>query len=207
MRHAHAGRLLARKDAVSLKELPVETRSLLIRHLVLQDARAVLELSNEETSRTWLPSQICRSHRHAVSILERLIGQYSTPANPRHGPYVLAIEHRTSGRLIGHVGFSPLDEDVEIGFAIAQGYQRQGLATEAIIAASRWAFQAFELDRILAITSAANVASKRALSRAQFAYEGDKMMNFQGIKQSVSVYALWQIWLWGAKRGRLAASR
>lgn len=175
---------------VAFNHLPVETRSLLLRQFVLQDAAAVFALSHEETSRTWLPSQVYRDHAHAVSVLEFLIGQYSTPGNPSYGPYVLAIEHRTDHRLIGHVGFSPLDDEVEIGFAIAQDYQRHGFATEAIVAASRWAFQAFTLSRILGIASAANISSKRALMRAGFAHEGDRVMHFQGAEQDVSVYAL-----------------
>jgi len=173
------------------KPLPVETRRLLIRHFVLEDATVVRLLSNERASRVWLPSQVCKDDAHATAILEDLIGHYAIPANPRHGPYVLALEHRVDRRLIGHVGFSPLDDDVEIGFAIAQDYQGQGLATEAVVAASRWAFEVFELDRILGITSGANIASKRTLSRAQFIYEGDRVMNFQGDEQSVSVYALY----------------
>jgi RimJ/RimL family protein N-acetyltransferase len=92
--------------------------------------------------------------------------------------------------LIGHIGFSPLDGEVEIGFSVAHEYQRQGFASEAIVAASRWALQAFALDRIRGITSVANVASRRALMRARFAYEGDRIMCFQGAEQAVCVYAL-----------------
>lgn len=150
----------------------------------------MLDLSNEETFRTWLPSQVYRDHAHALSVIEFLLSQYSTPGHPRHGPYVLAIVHRTDGALIGHVGLSPLDDEVEIGFAIARNRQRQGLATEAIVAASRWGFEAFGLDRILGITSAANIASRCALTRAGFAYVGDEVRHFQGTEQDVSVYAL-----------------
>jgi ribosomal-protein-alanine N-acetyltransferase len=175
---------------VASNRLPIETRSLLIRQFVPEDAATVLVLSNEETARTWLPSQVYRDQAHALSVLEFLISQYSTPGNPRHGPYVLAIEHRAHSALIGHVGFSPLDDEVEIGFAVAQGYQRQGFTTEAIVAASRWAFQTFELTRIVGITSAANIASRRTLARALFTYEGDRMLRFQGTEQEVSVYAL-----------------
>lgn len=170
--------------------LPIETVSLLLRHFDLKDAPAALLLSNEETSRAGLPSQVYRDHGHAVSALAFLMGHYSTPGNPRHGPYVLAVEHRSHGVLIGHVGFSPLGEKVEIGFSIAQDYQGQGLATEAIVAASRWAFEAFELDTIVAVTSAVNTASKRTLARAGFVHERDESMNFQGTVQDVSVYAL-----------------
>ena len=175
---------------MGLDRLPIQTRSLLLRQFCLEDAGNVFALSQEVTSRTWLPSQVYRDHAHAVSALEYLMGQYSTPANPRHGPYVFAIEHRADRVLIGHVGFSPLEGGVEIGFAIGQKYQGQGLATEAIVAASGWAFQAFELDRILGITAAANVASKRALVRAHFVLQGDQVMKFQGMEQPVSVYAL-----------------
>ena len=167
-----------------------ETRSLVLRQFVPGDAAMVFLLSNEETARTWLPSQVYRDHAHALSVLESLMRQYSTPGNPRHGPYVLAIEHRASSSLIGHIGFSPLDGEVEIGFSIAQKYQRQGFASEAIVAASRWAFRAFALDRIVGITSVANVASRRALLRARFAYEGDKLMRSQGAEQEVCVYGL-----------------
>lgn len=170
--------------------LPIETASLLLRHFDLKDAPAALLLSKEETSRAGLPSQVYRDHAHAVSALAFLIRHYPTPGNPRHGPYVLAVEHRASGALIGHVGFSPLDDEVEIGFSIAQDYQRQGLATQAIVAASRWAFETFELDTIVAITSVANVPSKRTLARAGFVHERNQSMNFQGVVQDVSVYSL-----------------
>src|SRR5262245_51378772 len=82
-------------------KLPLETPSLLLRHLVLEDAVAFHNLSDEETSRIWLPSQVYRDHAHARSVLESLIGHYSNPGNPAEGPYVLAIEHRTDGTLIG----------------------------------------------------------------------------------------------------------
>ena len=175
---------------VALNQLPIETPSLLLRQFVLDDAPAAFLLSNEAASRTWLPSQVYRDHAHALSALAFLIGHYPTPGNPKFGPYVLAVEHRASGVLIGHVGFSPLEGEVEIGFSIAQDYQGQGLATEAIIAASRWAFAAFELEAIVALASAANHASKRTLARAGFTYKGDKSMKFQSVVQDVSVYAL-----------------
>jgi len=177
---------------MELNQLPLETRSLLLRQFVPGDAAAALILSQEESARAELPSQVYRDLDHAISELEFLMSQYSTPGDPRHGPYVLAIEHRASSSLIGHVGFSSLDEDVEIGFSIAEKYQRRGFASEAIVAASRWAFEAFALDRILGIASATNLASRRTLERARFVHEGDRAMRFQGIEKEVSVYALYR---------------
>jgi ribosomal-protein-alanine N-acetyltransferase len=175
---------------VGVESLPLETRSLLLRRLVLEDAAVMLSLSNEATTRTWLPSQVYRDHAHAISALEFLISQYEAPGHPRFGAYVLAIEHRIDRALLGHVGFSPLNGEVEIGFSIAENRRGFGLATEAIVRASSWALQTFELDKILGITSVANVASRRTLERARFAYEGDKSVRFQGAEQEVSVYAI-----------------
>jgi len=171
-------------------QLPLETRSLMLRRFALEDAVAFHALSDEETSRTWLPSQVYRDRAHACSVLESLIRHYSNPGNPKQGPYVLAIEHRADGTLIGHVGFSPLGNDVEIGFSIAERSQRRGLATEAIDAASRWAFRAFGLTRILGVASNANVASMRTLQRAGFVHEEDRVMNFQGREEEVRVHVL-----------------
>lgn len=182
---------------MNLSQLPLDTRSLHIRPFVSGDSGDVFALSNEATLRAWLPNQVYKDESHARAVLKFLMDHYSTStANPRYGPYVLAIEHRADRALIGHIGLSPIDDDVEIGFAIA----RQGLATEAIIAVSRWALATFALDRILGITSVANVAAKRTLERTQFAYQGDYVMTFQGVRQSVSRYVL------SACSGKLASS-
>ena len=89
---------------------------------------------------------------------------------------------------------SPLDDDfagdVEIGFAIAEAYQRQGLAVEAVVAACRWAFRTFELPRILAIAARSNRGSRKVLARAGFEHQRDQIMCFQATEQAVSVYCL-----------------
>ena len=65
----------------------------------------------------------------------------------------------------------------------------QGLATEAVIAAVRWAFENFGMERIVGVTSARNVASMRVLEHAGFVHERDTVMNFQGSEQEVTVWA------------------
>lgn len=124
----------------------------------------------------------------ARSVLEYLISKYSDPGDPRLGPYVLAIEHRLARTLIGHIGFSPFEKDVEIGFAIGQAYQRRGLATEAVVAGTRWALEAFGLQRVLGIAATENKASCRTLENAGFLRQRDRSMMFQGTEQMVSVY-------------------
>lgn len=175
---------------MSFHSLPIHTRSLCLRHAVPADVPRLFVLSNEECSRTGLPSQVYRDEPHARAVFEFLMDQYSTPANPRHGAYVLMIEHVADRTLIGHVGFSPFEGDVEIGFGIAQDYQGRGLAVEAISAASQWAFDSFALPRILGITASTNTASRQTLLRANFAHQQDQIMKFQGHEQLTSIYAL-----------------
>jgi RimJ/RimL family protein N-acetyltransferase len=168
--------------------LPLRTRSLIVRPFVPGDAARLFALSREATLRTWIPSQVYRDETHAASVLEYLIGQFAAPAEPRLGPYVLGVELRAGGELIGHVGLSPFEGDVEIGYAIAERYQGRGLATEAVEAVSRWALATFALARILGITAAANVASQRTLVRAGYTAAGERRMIFQGEQQDVRVY-------------------
>jgi len=170
--------------------LPIETPSLVLRPFVVSDAERVFALNDEVAARTWLPSQVYADRAEALAALEFLIGQYSSPGDPRRGPYVLAVEHRADSVLIGHVGFSPLDGDVEIGCAIAEDYQRRGLAVEAVVASSRWVFRSFALERILGITAKANTASRRTVARAGFIHQEDRTMRFQGTEQEVCVYEL-----------------
>jgi RimJ/RimL family protein N-acetyltransferase len=169
---------------------PIETASLRLRKLVPEDAGRLYDVSREDRFRRGLPSQVYDSESEARAVLDRLIAHYGSPGGPRRGPYVLGIELRTDGALVGHVGFSPLGDEVEIGFAIAERCQRRGLASEAVIAASDWALAAFGLDRIVGVTSASNDASRRTLLRAGFSPREERRMTFQGTEQMVGIYAL-----------------
>lgn len=168
----------------------IETETLVLRRFELGDAAAAFALSKESAYRRGLPSQVYADVIEARGVLKYLIEQFAAPADPRHGPYVLAIEHRRDGKLIGHVGLSPFDGEVEVGFAIAEAYQRQGLAVEAVVEACRYALGRFGLPRILAITARSNQGSRKVLARAGFEHHEDRVMCFQGKDQMVSVYYL-----------------
>jgi RimJ/RimL family protein N-acetyltransferase len=139
----------------------IETEALVLRPIELGDAAAMYALSNEPAFRQGLPSQVYADVVEARGVLKFLIEEFTAPADPRRGAYVLAVDHRGDGALIGHVGLSPFEGDVEVGFAVAEAYQRQGLAVEAVIAACRWALSRFGLPRILAITAQSSQGSRQ----------------------------------------------
>ena len=147
-----------------------------------------MTLNAEPTTRRWLPSHGYANHEDAVARLAVLIDCYTTPGHPRQGPYVMAIEHGNTGRLLGHVGFSPFHEDVEISYAIAEASRGRGYATEALILACNWIADTYAVPSILALTATENIPSRRTLERASFGQIEDDVMTFQATTQTVSRY-------------------
>jgi ribosomal-protein-alanine N-acetyltransferase len=151
----------------------------------------MMELNGEPSTRRWLASHVYADMNAATSRMRYLISCYSSPGDPRLGPYVLAVEHLASGALLGHVGLSPLDNDVEVSYAIAEGSRGRGYGSQALLYACQWAAENFNLPSILAITESQNTPSRRTLERAAFVHADDTVMRFQGSQQSVSRY-LWR---------------
>ena len=172
-----------------LRKLPIETASLTLREFAPDDASKVFQMSQEDGMQSWLPSQVYRDEAHAASVLAFLISQYSAPGDPRLGPYVLGVQLRSAGELVGHVGLGPFGEVVEVGFAIESAHQRKGIATEAVRAACEWAALAFPVATILGVTAVRNNASQRVLLRAGFARQKEEIMRFQGLEQTVIFFA------------------
>lgn len=151
----------------------------------------MMELNGEPSTRRWLPSHVYADIGEATSRMRYLISCYSSPGDPRLGPYVLGVEHIASGALLGHVGFSPFDSDVEVSYAIAEGSRGRGYGSEALLSACQWAAASFDLPGFLSITEAENAPSRRTLERAAFVHAEDTLMAFQGSQQTVSRY-LWR---------------
>lgn len=171
-----------------MNSLPIDTPSLRLRHFVVEESARMMDLNREPSTRRWLPSHVYPDMDAATSRMRYLISCYASPGDPRLGPYVLAVEHLASGALIGHVGFSPFDSEVETSYAIAEGSRHRGYGSEALLYACQWATENFNLLSILALTEAENTPSRRTLERAAFVHVEDTVMSFQGSRQSVSRY-------------------
>lgn len=172
-----------------MQTLPLRTRSLLLRHFVAEDTAEVMALNAEPTTAAWLPSHVYDTPAVAAEAMAYLVAQCADPGDAKRGPYVLGVEHAETGRLLGHVGFSPLDDEVEISYAIAEAWRGRGYGAEAVTAACAWATEAFGLARVVAHTASANAASRRMLERAWFVHASDGVRRFQGSEDAVSTYA------------------
>ena len=182
------GRLLVRQNMSTT--FRIETPSLVLRPLTLGDTRRMLEMSQEDCARQWLPSQFYPDERHAATAIEHLIGQFNLDASPTTNAFVFGVEEKLTGRLIGHVGLSPFFDTVEVGFGIATSEQRKGYAMEGVARVCAWGLERFSLPSIVGVTDKANVASQRVLIRCGFSRKEEKIMRLQGVDRPVIIFEI-----------------
>jgi RimJ/RimL family protein N-acetyltransferase len=81
------------------------------------------------------------------------------------------VERKSDRAVLGFCGLkrgdppNPIAGEVEAGWMLAHAYWRQGYALEAMISAFAWGWANFDMARIVAITSARNVASQAMMTR------------------------------------------
>jgi len=147
-------------------------------------------MSNESCAQQWLPNQICRDVSHASGVIRYLREQFDLNQSASTHVFVMGIELRSSGKLIGHVGLSPFEGEVEIGFGIKTEAQGQGYAIEAVSYYCRWGMEQFCLNRILGIADKNNLASQAVLQRCGFEVVEEKQTRFQGTVKEVLIYEI-----------------
>lgn len=91
-----------------------------------------------------------------------------------HGFGLLLVEWRETGETIGRAGpqfhrYWPADP--EVGWALDPSFWGRGIATEAGAAAVAWAFGDLGFERIVSITTEANLASRNVMRKLGFALE------------------------------------
>lgn len=151
----------------------ITTERLVLRPLLVEDVPAIYAMSLEPLLGKWIPDQVYRDEAHAEEVVRMLI-EMATHRDPRHKPFVLAIEDRATGEVIGHVGLSAARGSVEIGYAVAERLHGRAIATEAVSAVAAWGLAEFHLPELLGIVATANVASCRVLEKSGFVYTGDQ---------------------------------
>jgi RimJ/RimL family protein N-acetyltransferase len=77
---------------------------------------------------------------------------------------------------VGGIGFVMLSDvermSAEIGYWLGEPFWGRGIATEAVIAVTRYAIDTHGLTRLFAVPFASNVASCRVLQKAGYVLEG-----------------------------------
>jgi RimJ/RimL family protein N-acetyltransferase len=91
-------------------------------------------------------------------------------AYDKRGYSVLAVERKSDGAFLGHVGLLHWDgvdgrEDVEVAYMLLPAYWGHGYATEAARACKDWAFEHLSVDRVVSFIVTANEPSIKVAER------------------------------------------
>lgn len=161
--------------------LIIQTPNLVLHHFSIDDVHTVFLMSQEDGMRNWIPDQVYKDEQEAAEVLQYLMEQYTDIPTPNISPYVLGIELKETGELIGHIGLSPIDDgNVEIGYAIAENQQGNGYATEAVEKMTSWAINQLGIPIIYGLVAKDNKPSCTVLEKAGYVFVEEKYKNSFG---------------------------
>jgi [ribosomal protein S5]-alanine N-acetyltransferase len=151
----------------------------IVRPFLAADATSIASAANDR--RIWLQLRDSFPHPYGLTDAEAWIRRVGS-VDP---PHSLAIV--VDRRAVGGVGIEPMTDvnhrSAEIGYWLGTDYWGRGIATEAVMLVTDWAFDAHRLVRIFAQPFASNVASRRVLEKAGYVLEG--VMKRSAVKDSV----------------------
>ena len=108
-----------------------ETEHLKFRKFEIEDAQCLYEIHLEEEVKKWIPNESYAD----IEETQSAINFYVDCVNNKHLPYVLAVELKETGDLIGDTGVNEVEGhlgEVEIGYVICKMYSGKGYATEIV---------------------------------------------------------------------------
>jgi len=163
----------------------LRTARLVVRELTAGDASFILTLLNDPGFIEHIGDRGVRTTVDAENYIER--GPRSSYA--QHGYGLWLVELMESATPIGICGVLKREAlpDPDIGFAFLPHYRSRGYAFEAACAVRDCARDTFNVTRLLAIVSPANVSSIRLVERLGFAYERTIVM--PGETKELKLYA------------------
>ncbi|WP_437678626.1 GNAT family N-acetyltransferase [Sorangium sp. So ce131] len=147
----------------------LETPSLTLRPWTPADADALARSANDR--RIWANLRDRFPHPYTRADAEGWIAFCAGRPDPGEN---LAIV--VAGEVAGAIGLERFGDvhrhTAEIGYWLGAAYWGRGLATEAVVALTRYGFESLELERIQAPVFDWNVASARVLEKAGYTLEG-----------------------------------
>jgi [ribosomal protein S5]-alanine N-acetyltransferase len=160
----------------------LETRRLVLRHLVPEDLDSLYALYKDPEIRKYFPDGT-RSFEETKDELEWFL--HGHPRHPELGLW--ATIHKESNQFIGRCGLIPWTIDgtleVEVAYMLDKRYWRQGLGAEAAQALVRYGFEQLHLARIIALIDPEHGASIRTAQKTGLTFEREIEMD--GVRSSV----------------------
>ena len=141
-----------------------ETEHLKVRKFEIEDAQCLYENHLEEEVKKWIPNESYAD----IEETKGAINFYVDCVNNNHLPYVLAVELKETGELIGDTGINEVEggsNEVEIGYGICKKHSGKGYATELVKAMTEFSVETFEINVLYGRVMNGNNASIRVLEK------------------------------------------
>lgn len=175
----------------AFRALPtLQTPRLTLRMLSLKDAPDMYAYAKDPAVSRHVLWDTHRSIADSRAFIRAAKRQYSAGL-----PATFAIVDKTSGRVIGTIGFMWVNlefHSAEVGYSLAQSAWNKGLMTEALSAVIAYGFDALRLNRIEAQHDLSNPASGRVMEKCGMRREGTlraRVFN-KGQFEDMAVYAI-----------------
>ena len=141
-----------------------ETEHLIVRKFKTEDAQQLYENHMDEEVRKWFPNECYADLEEA----QDAIRFYADCVDHGKLPFVLGVELKGTGDLIGDTGISEVEGspgETEVGYCIGQKYRGKGYATELLRAISDFAGSRFGTGVIWGRVVFGNEASVKVLEK------------------------------------------
>lgn len=165
MRFQHSG-LYSSKMSTGLfmANLIFETERLYVRQFTADDEQYFFDVNGSEEVMYYIRAAKTREECNEF-LKETILGYEISPQTGRW-----AIFSKTDDRFVGLFAVIPLQNsnDLQIGYAFLKNEWGKGFATESLLAGVQYVFEKMNLPRIMAIVTAANLASEKVLVKAGF---------------------------------------
>lgn len=148
----------------------LETKRLLLRHLVMDDLNDLFAFYSDPNVIKYIPDAP-RTYEETREELEWHMNGH--PRFPELGFW--ATIYKETGQFIGRCGLLPWTIDgqheVEVAFALSKAYWGQGLATEAAQDIVQYAFEHLQLSRLICLIDHDNQGSIHVATKIGMSFE------------------------------------
>lgn len=144
--------------------LILETKRLLLRHLVIEDLAELFALYRNPEIRKYFPEGVLTREETREELEWHRNGH---PAHPELGLW--ATVHKETGKFIGRCGLLPWEidsrQEVEIAYLLDKAYWGRGLATEAARGILQYGLEKLNLTRLICLIDPENYASQKVAQK------------------------------------------
>ena len=172
---------IVNKDILCNKQIIIENDRLQIVRINQSMYYDIYKNSQDDNNRKFAPDEVFNSLEETSEVVNQIINSYDS----KDGPFVYAVIRKKDNINLGYVQLVKIEDGWEIGYHIAEIYNGNGYATEAVNLFLDHIKNNTNLKQIIGIALASNKASRRVLEKCGFEliYEGAGI--YQGRKRKI----------------------